>query len=365
MIRHLYLHIPFCHRICPYCGFYKHLPGRADYAGFTRSLLQEAAWLARRHELRPETVYFGGGTPSILPTRTWTAFATSMRETVDLSQLREWTLEANPATFGAGKAAAWRESGVNRISLGVQSFSRKVLKTLGRDHGPDGARQGLQDLREAGFENVNVDLMFSIPGQSETAWRESLEEVVESGAAHVSAYNLTYEEDTEFLRRAQRDRGTWSEDPDRDARMFLQGHETLTGAGFDHYEVSNYARPGFRSLHNQAYWSGEEYAALGPGAISTADSVRATNWTDTERYQRQVHQVGHGRMEEERLTDGDLRTERIALGLRTAEGIDIGLIPAERAAEWIKAGRARRCNGRIRLTIEGMMVADDIAADLI
>lgn len=363
MIRHLYIHIPFCHRICPYCGFYKHLPGRADYPGFVQALARELAWAAERWQILPETVSAGGGTPSLLPARVWTGFAQELRQRVDLTAVREWTVEANPRTFNADKAQAWRESGVTRVSLGVQSFDEGVLRTLGRDHGAADAERGCELLRQAGFADVNVDLMFAVPGQTLVSWADTLDRALSLRPSHVSAYNLTYEEDTDFLRKLEA--GAWSQDADRDAGYFVLAHEKLTGAGFAHYEVSNYAQPGFRSVHNQAYWRGEDYLGLGPSAVSTIQGMRFTNWRDTAEYRRQVAAVGHGRVEEEAISEEDRRLERLALGLRTREGIPVDVADADRVALLEGEGLAERDGDRLRLTLRGMMVADDVAGYLI
>lgn len=363
MIRHLYIHIPFCHRICPYCGFYKHLPGRADYPGFVEALGRELAWAAERWEIVPETISAGGGTPSLLPARVWSGLAQKLRELVDLTAVCEWTVEANPRTFNEDKARAWRESGVTRISLGAQSFDDRVLRTLGRDHSAADAERGVELLRAAGFADVNVDLMFAVPGQTLASWAETLDRTLALRPSHVSAYNLTYEEDTEFLRKLEA--GAWSQDADRDASYFDEAHAKLTAAGFEHYEVSNYAQPGCHSRHNQAYWRGEDYLGLGPSAVSTVNGVRFTNWRDTAGYRRQTGALGHGRFEEEVLSEEDRRLERLALGLRTRDGIPVAAAAAERIDLLVGEGLARREGGRVFLTLRGMRVADDVAGYLI
>ncbi|HRQ91175.1 MAG TPA: radical SAM family heme chaperone HemW, partial [Bacteroidia bacterium] len=282
---HLYLHIPFCHHICPYCGFYKHKPGKLANREFVDALLTEAE---RRSPdgFAPETVYFGGGTPSLLSPTLLARLIRGLAERIDLSQVREWTLEANPATFDLEKAQLMRELGADRISLGVQSFQPSVLATLGRDHTAAEAAEAFYLLREAGFENLSVDLMFSIPGQDLALWQADLAAALALGPEHVSAYNLTYEEDTEFLDRHRQ--GELDTDEDRDADLFYAALDTLTGSGYRHYEISNYAKPGFESRHNHAYWSGAEYLGLGPGAVSTTGRERSKTLPDTSAYVRAV-----------------------------------------------------------------------------
>lgn len=363
MIRHLYIHIPFCHRICPYCGFYKHLPGKADYRGFVEALQQEAAWAAQRWAIQPQTIAVGGGTPSILPAPVWTGLVEGLRQVVNLNEVREWTLEANPRTFNRSKAVAWRESGVTRVSLGVQSLDESVLQTLGRDHGRRDAEKGVETLREAGFQDVNLDLMFAVPGQTLDGWGETLRAAVALRPDHLSAYNLTYEEDTEFLRRLES--GGCAQEPDEDAQFFALAHEFLTGEGWEHYEISNYARPGHRSEHNQAYWTGEDYLGIGPSAISTVEGSRWTNWSDTAGYRRQVEAMGHARCHEEALSGEDRCLERLALGLRTRNGIPHQLAAEPKLLELVDEGLAEREGERVRLTLRGMMVADEIAGYLV
>jgi len=362
MVHHLYFHVPFCHRICPYCGFYKHQPGATSFRAFLDGVILELAAAAKRNPIQARTIYFGGGTPSIFPADLWKTFAARLADTIDLAHVTEWTLEANPRTFDEAKVHAWRETGVTRISLGVQSFHPKILSVLGRDHSPDEAAQSVRDLRQAAMPVVNIDLMFAIPGQNLEIWGETLQRAIELQPDHVSAYNLTYEEDTEFLSRFES--GEWGQDADRDADFFLLADRLLGDAGFAHYEVSNYARPGFRSLHNQAYWAGAEYLGLGPSAVSTIGNERRKNLADTDGYLKMVAGLGHAWHEIEALDAGQQALERLALGLRTEGGIDLARVSAEGAGRLVEEGLASREGNRLCLTLEGMMVADEIAAFL-
>jgi len=181
------------------------------------------------------------------------------------------TMEANPATFGLQKAQLFKELGVNRTSLGIQSFSPHVLDTLGREHSPEQAIESVHTLRDSGIAEINIDLMFSIPGQSETDWQHSLNTAVSLKPDHISAYNLTYEEDTDFIERLSQ--GDYQQSEDTNASQFQQAHHTLTAAGFHHYETSNYAQLGMASRHNQSYWLGDDYLGLGPSAVSTIDGI--------------------------------------------------------------------------------------------
>ena len=198
---------------------------------------------------------------------------------MDLAAVREWTCEANPGSVSERKAKLLRESGVNRISLGVQSFDDGLLQLLGREHSALQAEASFHLLRRAGFENLNVDLMFGLPGQTLTQWEETLRRAVALGPDHISAYCLTYEEDTDFFLRHAR--GEFRTDAEADADFFLLAGELLGAAGLEQYEVSNYARPGFESVHNRAYWSGEDYLGLGPSAVSTLGCAAGRTWRIT------------------------------------------------------------------------------------
>jgi oxygen-independent coproporphyrinogen-3 oxidase len=365
LIRHLYIHIPFCHRICPYCSFHKHTPGGHDIPAFLGAVLAEARRARDSHAIDPVTVYFGGGTPT-LPARAHLAgFLAELARILDFSRVEEFTFEANPRTFDADKIRMLRDHGVNRISLGVQAWDADTLATLGRDHSPDEARSAFAILRETGVPVVSLDLMFSIPGQSIETWADAIGETIALSPDHVSAYNLNYEEDTEFFQRLGR--GEFHTDADRDAEFFLLADARLGAAGFVHYEVSNFARPGCESLHNQAYWAGADYLGLGPGAFSTVDGRRWKNLADTAAY---VGAVTAGRPVEseiEHLSADDLRRERIALMLRTSAGVPVGTLgpAAARIPDLVAAGLAvPPVDGRLALTPQGRLVADSIALEL-
>ncbi len=359
----LYLHIPFCHRICPYCSFYKHTPGNTGIGAFVDAMVAEAG---KRVTGPVRTVYLGGGTPSMLSPGHLTRLFDGLRGVADFGGLDEVTMEANPATFDERKAGLFRELGVTRVSLGIQSFSPHVLETLGREHTAEQAAESVRVLRAAGMPQVNIDLMFSIPGQSENDWRETLERAVSLEPDHISAYNLTYEEDTAFFESLKR--GEVKPDEDVDARFFHLAAGYLTNSGFDHYETSNHAKPGMRSTHNEGYWSGEEYLGLGPSAVSTMDHTRSRNVADTAAYVERIAKLGHAIDECEALDAEALRIERIALGLRTRRGIPLGLLddPGKlRADALADEGLAVISNGHLILTGRGRALVDPIAAELI
>jgi oxygen-independent coproporphyrinogen III oxidase len=359
----LYLHIPFCHRVCPYCSFYKHTPGDTPIGRFVDALAAEAEF---RITAPPRTIYLGGGTPSMLSPSHLTRLFTALHDRIDFSKLDEVTLEANPATFDAAKARLFRELGVSRVSLGIQSFIPHVLEILGREHSVTQASESIGILREAGIPSVNIDLMFSIPGQSKEDWEATLHHVISLKPDHISAYNLTYEEDTAFFESLRR--GEMRENEDHDAEFFHLGDELLTAAGFDHYETSNYAKPGHHSTHNQGYWRGEDYLGLGPSAVSTLEGTRWKNLPDTAGYVTQVGSIGHALTESEILNAEDHRLERIALGLRTKDGISLDLLSPDaiaHARNLVAEGLARIEGRQLILIHHGRALVDPIAAELV
>lgn len=364
MTRHLYIHIPFCRHICPYCAFYKHTPGKLANRRFVEAILEEARKRSRDYEVIPETVYFGGGTPSLLSATLLSRLLVGLHDLFDLSQCREWTIECNPGTFDRKKAELMREAGINRASLGIQSFHPRTLQTLGRDHTEDEARESFWTLREAGFDNISVDLMFSIPGQSLVDWGGDLGKAIELKPEHVSCYNLTYEEDTEFMERHVS--GELDEDDSRDADLFYEAIRNLGDAGFRHYEISNYAHPGYESRHNRSYWAGEDYLGLGPGAVSTIEDLRWKTLPDTAAYTLAFEEEREVRTEIEKLGPEERRIEAIALQLRTARGISGEFFgEADQVGRFIEEGLMEKKEGRYRLTLRGKALADSIVAALV
>src|SRR5205807_3843115 len=318
MIRHIYVHIPFCARICPYCAFYKELLDRSQTQRFCEALLSELGQQTKDRHLLPSTIYFGGGTPTALTTGQLEFLLGGFRDQLDLSELIEWTTEANPGSVSAGKAALLQQLGINRISLGIQSWDDDLLKLLGREHNARQGEESFAIFRGAGFSNINIDLMFGLPGQTIEQWQSTLERTVSLMPEHISTYCLTYEEDTEFFLRHAR--GEFRQNSDADAEFFEMTMSILEAAGYEHYEISNYARPGFRSAHNRAYWSGSDYLGLGPSAFSTVGMTRFQNVPDFRRYADTILSGKPATGSVEQLTPEQKRGEKIALSLRTLDG---------------------------------------------
>src|SRR5215475_6164325 len=361
-VRHIYVHIPFCARICPYCAFYKDLLDRSQTSRFCEAILRELVGRDRRaRRLRPSTVYFGGGRPTALNIAQLELLLRGFHERLDLSQLVEWTIEANPGSVSARKAALLKKFGVNRISLGVQSWDEELLKLLGREHNAQHAKESFWILRNAGFTNINVDLMFGLPGQTVDQWRATIEKTVALQPEHVSTYCLTYEEDTEFFLRHAR--GEFRQDADADADFFEMTMAMLEHAGYEHYEISNYARAGFESVHNRAYWLGKDYLGIGPSAVSTIGMHRWQNVCDYRAYIDRMLCGKSARGSSEILTDEMKRTERIALGLRTREGISASELKdfGQNIDHLITLKLLRKSNDNFLLTHKGKALADSVA----
>jgi oxygen-independent coproporphyrinogen-3 oxidase len=352
---HLYVHVPFCQRRCSYCDFSIAVRKRIPAREFVDAILQEAA----AHELTGlETIYFGGGTPSLLPPE---AIATILRRTPHAA--REVTMEANPEDVTPANARAWREAGINRVSLGAQSFDDAVLKWMHRSH--DAARIGaaVDALRGAGIENISLDLIFALPAELNRDWERDLEAAVALRPTHLSLYGLTVEPRTPLDRWISRG-ATRAPDEDRYADEYLFAHRRLTADGYSFYEVSNASLPGFRSRHNSAYWSGKAYVGLGPAAHSFDGTTRRWNLRAWEAYRRAITDGRSVVESEETLTEEQRELEAMYLGLRTVEGVAIADLrrpapPPHLAAQgWIQEDA-----GRLRCTPEGWLRLDSIVND--
>ena len=360
-IRHLYFHIPFCPKLCPYCSFYVEVGAKNKNREFLDALLREVERAGEIYALRPETIYFGGGTPTSLRTEQLDYLLGGLRERLDLTALREWTVEANPATVREEKARLLRDMGVTRVSLGVQSWDDALLKTLGRVHSAEQAERTYEVLRASGIPAINLDLMFAVPGQRPSQWRATLEKTIALKPDHISSYCLTYEEDTAYFQKLAG--GDFRQDVERDAQLFEATMDTLTAGGFAQYEISNYARDGRESQHNRAYWLGADYLGFGPGAFSTVGFSRWENVRDTAGYTRAMlageSVAGFGE-----VLDADTRAGEIAaFRIRMADGIPVTEIArwTDAIAEFEQHGLVERSDSIVRLTRRGKLLADSVA----
>ncbi len=360
MIHHLYVHVPFCPKICPYCSFYKTEAARGGFREFVEAVLAEAAQCPV--PVQPRTVFFGGGTPTALNSSQLETLISGLQNIFDFSHVKEFTVEMNPATVSPGKAATLRTLGVNRASLGIQSWEPHTLETLGRSHTADMSHRSIEILRSAGFDNLNLDHMFGVPGQTPEDWNRTLDRSLKYSPEHLSAYSLTYEEDTEFFEKLGR--GEFSANEGLDADLFESTIENLEAKGYEHYETSNYAKSEKACLHNLAYWQGADFLGLGPSAVSTMGTERTKNISDTTEYVRRCKAGVTAADVCESLSETDLRLERIALGLRTSSGIAADDILDSKADQLIGNGRLHKHAGRLFLTRSSRALADEVALEI-
>ena len=367
---HLYIHVPFCLRRCGYCDFAVTATRVAPVDAWLESIGAELAQRQRAggwSHLELSTIYIGGGTPSLLGIGAMARLREVLSRFASWSDAAvEWTAEANPESFTPGLAADWVEAGINRLSLGAQTFSPEALVWMGRMHGPEGPARAVDAARAAGIGNISIDLIFALPSRLPRDWKSDLERVVEIAPAHVSLYGLTAEPATPLGRRVESGRETMA-DEDRYAEEYLLAAERLGAAGFEHYEVSNFARPGAESRHNQAYWQHRPYIGLGPGAHSFEPPVRSWNVRDWAEYRRLLENGGSAEEGREVLAADDAALERVWLGLRASSGLALSLLTAAqraRAAEWERSGLAERAADMVRLTREGWLLLDRLAVEL-
>ncbi|MGH7651219.1 MAG: radical SAM family heme chaperone HemW [Gemmatimonadaceae bacterium] len=336
--RHLYIHVPFCARRCSYCDFSIAVRSQTPVDEYIGALRSELALSAIDGAVL-DTVYLGGGTPSRLGGPGIAAVIGAVRERASISPDAELTIEANPDDVNDVGVARWAAAGVNRISLGAQSFDASVLRWMHRTHDAEQIGQAVRTIRRGGIENISLDLIFALPAHLGRVWEKDLERAIAMSPSHLSLYGLTVEEHTPIARWA--DRGAIVEGSETQyEEEFLYADETMTSAGFEHYEVSNFSLPGRRSRHNSAYWTGAAYAGVGPSAHSFDGSVRRWN---VAAYSEWVTRLANGvsvTAGEESLSEENRSAESIYLGLRTTSGIEIAGPEEELVARWEVAGWA-------------------------
>ena len=369
-IRSVYVHAPFCARRCCYCDFAVEVNRRPDSAEWLAAIRTELEWVEGTGHVRMarslETLYVGGGTPSVLDPRHVAGLAAVFGRERTQAPGFEWTVEANPESFTGQVAKRWAQGGVNRVSFGVQSFSPAALRWMGRLHSAGDAAEAVAAARTAGIANLSVDLIFGLPAAVRRDWKGDLEHALGLETPHISLYGLTVEKGTPLARAVGEGRIT----PCGDARYrdeYLLAAETLAGAGYEHYEVSNFALPGFASRHNTLCWEGAPYLGLGNGAHSHAGGRRWWNERDWAVYREHVARSGSGRAGGEVLTPRQTRLEAVWLGLRTRKGLaSAALGPAASAVvrRWEDGGLAERKDGTVRLTPEGWLVLDALTLEL-
>jgi len=381
-VQSLYIHVPFCAHKCEYCAFYSAPPSGDVIQRYVHALVKELELVASR--ARPKTIFFGGGTPSLLTLKQWETILEAMRR-FQLSPSEEWTVECNPATLSNDKARLLRSAGVNRISMGVQSLDEFLLDRLGRVHSRDMVFRSYQLLRDAGFDNINIDLMFAIPGQTLETWQKTIDEALALGTEHLSCYEVIYEEDTPLYEQLKA--GEFDVDEALACAMYDTLVDRIAENGFHQYEVANFARhsasdgeachrplvPSFACQHNLGYWRGLDSFGLGPSASEYVDGVRSKNWSNTDLWISQLERGRRAKESAEALDPLGRAGELAAFGLRmnagwsfaefiTRTGFDLRLDWGEDMAALVSRGWAVRLEDRFHLTRDGIRFADAAGA---
>ena len=363
--RHLYVHVPFCTRRCSYCDFSIAVRDVVPVDDYVDAVGAELALRFPGHEAwELDTLHFGGGTPSRLGPVGVARLLDVIRARVTLMPDAEVTLEVNPEDARVEAADAWYAAGVNRVSLGAQSFDDRALAWMRRTHDAAGAERAVEAVRAAGIVNVSLDLIFALPTILERSWESDLERTLALAPSHVSLYGLTVERGTPLGRWI--DRGEVEEAPEeRYEAEFLRAHDMMTAAGFEHYEVSNFARPGRRSRHNWAYWSGAAYAGVGPAAHGFDGAQRRWNVAPYEVWRRRLATGADPVAGTEALTAENRATETVYLGLRTAAGLRLTGGEVSSVRPWIHAGWATVEDGaRLVLRAPGWLRLDALTRSL-
>lgn len=362
----LYIHIPFCVRKCLYCDFPSFSGMDGMFEDYVRRLCREMDEAAPSfYGVGVKSVFFGGGTPSILPPALMGRIMDKIMSAYDVNSDAEISMEANPGTLDAAKLREYKSMYFNRLSMGLQAWQDRLLERLGRIHSVGEFEDNFLQARDAGFKNINVDLMFSLPGQTLDDWQETLEKVIRLDPEHISAYSLIIEEGTPFFDMYEKGQITET-DENTDRRMYYLAKEMLSDKGFRQYEISNFAKEGFECRHNITYWRTEEYRGFGLGAHSYVDGTRFHNSADMKEYM-----AGGGRLDMEQLTPEEMQEEFMFMGLRMNEGIsreeflkrfktDITSVYGQEISELISEGLLTENKGRISLTDRGIDVSNQV-----
>lgn len=366
----IYFHIPFCRQACHYCNF--HFSTSLQQKDEMVGALAKEVMLVPDHETI-DTIYFGGGTPSLLNAEEIKKLLDSVYKKHSVSKDVEITLEANPDDINEGKLAAWKSIGINRFSIGIQSFNQAELEWMNRAHTAEHAMECIRLVKDAGFQNYSVDLIYGTPGLSDADWKRNVQTVVDQDVPHISCYGLTVEPNTALQKMISLKKKE-EVDPGKAASQYLLLMDWLADAGYQHYEISNFAKPGLRSKHNSSYWQGRTYIGIGPSAHSFDGRSRRWNVSNNSLYIRSV-QKNIIPYEEENLSDVQRLNEYIMISLRTMEGIDLRFIEktfgTQRVTQlqaatrkYVNNYKVQTENYRLILTREGKLFADGIAADL-
>jgi len=370
----LYIHFPYCVSRCAYCDFNVYVDRGDLRPRLLDAMCQELKYHSERfHKI--QTLYFGGGTPSLMSVDELTRLFETVRQCFQFDPGIEVTLEANPGDITPELARMWRESGVTRISVGAQSFSANELSVLDRRHGPEEIARAVSYVRLAAFENLSLDLIFAIPGQTLDSWRESLRKALRLDPQHLSLYGLTYTEGTRLTRLKMTGRIQPVFD-ELEEDMYFLAEQLLADEGFEHYEISNYARPGFRSVHNPIYWRNEPYIGIGPGAFSYLDNCRSENLKLPQKYIEAIEEHDFAKEDSELIEAESEMTETILQGLRTNDGLDLCRfaqrygrdlteILSPGLSTLIEQDLLEITQTTLRPTPKGMALANDVALEIL
>lgn len=366
-----YVHIPFCTQICYYCDFSKVFIKNQPVDAYLEHLIQET----RSYEIgKLRTLYIGGGTPTALSAQQLAYLLTELPKVVDLSEVEEFTIEANPGDLDPDKIAVLKDSQVNRVSLGVQTFDNKMLKKIGRSHQEQDIYDNIRHLKRAGFDNISIDLIYALPGQTMDQVKENVAKAIDLDIPHMSLYSLILENHTVFMNRMRRGKLPLPKE-ELEAEMFEYIIEELEKAGFEHYEISNFSKPGFESRHNLVYWDNAEYYGLGAGASGYVDGIRYKNHGPIRHYLEAV-EAGKARITEEHLTLEEKMEEELFLGLRKKTGVSkarfeekFGVSFDQRygqvVASLTEQGLLVPDDKQVRMTKRGLFLGDTVAEKFI
>ena len=368
----IYLHIPFCKQKCHYCGFHFSTTYEKYRGRMIDAMIKELQFHAPQFTETINTIYFGGGTPSLLTEIEMDQLLNAIQKHYFIPPTVEITLEANPDDFTKAKVSTWKKAGINRLSIGIQSFQEEDLRIMNRAHHVEDALNAVVLAREAGFENLSVDLMFALPSLDNEAWIKNVQTAIDLKIPHISCYNLTVEEQS-AIKKLIADKRFPPVSEERGIEQFQIVMEMLSNAGYEQYELSNYALPGARSKHNSNYWTGENYLGIGPSAHSFLKGKRSFNVAHNMRY-IQGAEINQFNRKHENLSTENRYNEFILTRLRTIEGVPLELVselfPQEiKAAQMglnqnIESKNLRVENGSLQLTNQGKLLADQIAMEL-
>lgn len=373
----LYVHVPFCEKFCLYCDFYSIIPQAGQVDLYIDAIGAESSNRVKEEfgQFIYDSVFLGGGTPSLLNERQIKLLFQHLRNNFEISPLSEITIECNPSSVAQDLLACYRAAGINRISLGIQSFNDDYLKKLGRLHNAHGAIESFRLIKAGGFDNISIDIIYGLPNQTLREWEVDLGQAIALGPEHISAYNLIIEPQTAFGELFTKGRLRLPSDETQET-MYAHLNEQLTNAGYIRYEISNFAKPGYECLHNLKYWHLEPYLGLGPAAVSFDGKIRTRNMSVLQDYIDSLHESHLPPSEIETLDSDKLREEYIMMSLRLNEGLSLDELKGRFGYDilrekggvinsLIKIGYIIRDNERIRLTPRALFISDEIIVKLI